>query len=372
MPDNFMLTTPLDYLLRLNEQGMIREKYEKSKTAEDKMTANQDAMSYTYIQVAAGSDNRSTTIHPARFLPGAARSGTDMWLMARDQLGRDGHPPVASYDLASCGLTGHVTARGWLELHNPSSKALQLKMFNLRNNANSMRNTRKFTLCEDDSMEVGESMRDIFDYGELKNAIRALREAMTLVMPWNRSIAALEGFLVTTNYCQADLGSATDATAILNVFIDHVLNQNAEAWRNRQPFLTASELTSTWLVWKGSNLPTLRNMSNNGTTAQAAQTTASNRNNGSNNSPGNGNRGKGKSGRGKSNPHSGSQQPPQQQQQQAKKPASDVCKRWNYNGCTAADNACFLADGRQLRHVCDYRMGGGKICGQNHQRTLTH
>ena len=397
MSDEFMLYTPLDYLLRLNEQGQMRERFEKSKSADDKLASNQDNMDFTWTLVESASDNRSSIISAARFLPGATKSGQEMWLLAREAIGKDGHIPVACYDMASCGLTGHVTSRGWIELHNPGSSALQLKLFNIRNKSTRVQNTRRFAISEDDALEVGESMRDIFDQGELKASFRALREAMAMALPWNRSVAALEGFLIANNWCQEELGSSTEGSAYLNAFIDHVLGLNAENWRRRQPFLSASELTGAWKVWHSGQLPSLRSLGIFKQPAQlpdqrqqAGQPGQSKRSrqrgrrggqNGGGQSGGGGHHGGGQSSGG--GQHGGG--PNKAIQQAGQTPGLLAigmspslskkllyCKRFNYNNCPNQANSCALPSGDKLQHLCDFRTAGSAMCGQPHARVLNH
>ena len=60
-----------------------------------------------------------------------------------------------------------------------------------------------------------------------KSALHIAGEAMHSALPWNRSISALQGFMVNSNYCQADLGQNTRRAAILTEFSDYVFGRNA-------------------------------------------------------------------------------------------------------------------------------------------------
>lgn len=340
LPDSFLLSKPLDQLLRLEEQELSRRKWDRAQSLEDKLTHNQDNITNTMYQVVAGEDNRTTVIHPARFLPGAARSNTDMWLMARDAIGKEGQLAISSYDMASVGLTGHVTAKGWAEIHKPGSKGMQLKMFSMSNTINKSAASKRFAISEEDNcLEVGESLKDIREMKEFETALRVLREAMSHAMPFNKSISAIEGFLMSTSFCKADLEGTSCQAAILTRFVDHVLNLNAEAWRNRQPFLTASDLVTTWKVWLGSRLPAI--------TAESLGTSQP-------------------STAAQSNSHSGNNK--QQAKQKAKKPQSDICKRWNLGICPNTDGNCTIKNGTKLRHVCNHEFPNGTVCMRNHRR----
>jgi hypothetical protein len=73
-----------------------------------------------------------------------------------------------------------------------------------------------------------------------------MQSAMAYVMPWNMSVAALEGFLTNTRFCRDELGNLEKQASILTSFTDYVLSENANRWRNIEPFITHWELRSVW------------------------------------------------------------------------------------------------------------------------------
>ncbi len=54
-----------------------------------------------------------------------------MWLTARERIKLEGHPPISTYDMACMGLAGYITSRGWIELANPASTKLSIRLFNI-------------------------------------------------------------------------------------------------------------------------------------------------------------------------------------------------------------------------------------------------
>ncbi len=42
-------------------------------------------------------------------------------------------PPLGNYDMAAVGLGGFVSPRSWVELANPASTRLSLRLFNINN-----------------------------------------------------------------------------------------------------------------------------------------------------------------------------------------------------------------------------------------------
>ena len=69
---------------------------------------------------------------------------------------------------------------------------------------------------------------------------------MAFVHPWNRSIDALENFLIPSNFGLSDLAGVTKPAAILSQFTDYVLVENASRWRGMETFLSTRDLRSTW------------------------------------------------------------------------------------------------------------------------------
>jgi hypothetical protein len=174
-------------------------------------------------EVKAGHDDRWTRIHDARFLAGAGCSATKLWLTAREHIGLNGHPPISTYDMQTVGLAGFVTARGWCQIANPSSPKLSVRMFNINNC------TARAASCK--SKQDEDELVDFAEVGEFVVALRVMRLAMANVMPWNMSIAALEGFLINTRFCKDKLRSLEKQASILTSFTDYVLSEKMEKYR---------------------------------------------------------------------------------------------------------------------------------------------
>ena len=135
-----------------------------------------------------------------------------------------------------------MSAKGWSELHNMSSSKLSVRMFNI-NSASSRGGSKKPTSDGDEEM---------LDLAEFKLALRAMRTAFHLAVPWNLSILALEGFFFQTNFCSADLSNTDKKGWFLTRFTDYVLEQNSDRWRDAEPFLTTGELKNAWAAFFGS------------------------------------------------------------------------------------------------------------------------
>ena len=87
---------------------------------------------------------------------------------------------------------------------------------------------------------------EMSDLSEFKAAIRVLWGAMAFVHPWNRSIDALENFLIQSNFGLSDLAGVSKPAAFLSQFTDYVLVENASRWRGMETFLTTRDLRNTW------------------------------------------------------------------------------------------------------------------------------
>jgi hypothetical protein len=244
-----------------------------------------------------------------------------MWLTAREVIGLNGHPPISTYDMQAVGLAGFVTARGWCELANPSSPKLSVRMFNINNCA--ARASCSKAKQDDDELV------DFAEVGEFVVALRAMRSAMAYVMPWNMSVAALEGFLTNTRFCRDELGNLEKQASILTSFTDYVLSENANRWRNIEPFITHGELRSVW---------------NSFFSARPQSVLAKKPNKQWKNRP-------------------------------FKKQFLDVCFAWNRGQCPKQPGSCFSRMGTPLRHVCDFKDDPSdplKVCGEAHQRVTVH
>ena len=141
--------------------------------------------------VQAGTDDRNGQLHSSRFLGGPVCSNKILWQKAREVLGEKGVEPLANFNLGSVGLGGHVTTRGWIKLHDPSSTNLTLKLFNIKNLSKTTRSLQHFTLADSDGiLNTGESLSDITDLDTFKTAMQAAEVAQMFALPWNRSILA--------------------------------------------------------------------------------------------------------------------------------------------------------------------------------------
>jgi hypothetical protein len=186
--DSFIRGQSTEALLKMETTSMKMKMMERKQDLDEKLASNMMELAERVVKVNAGEDNRWTILHDARFL-----------VM--------GHAPFGSYDLGAVGMGGLVTSRGWVELHNPSSCKLSLRMFSI-NNCSATAGSSK--------MEGKEGYLDeIVELGDFKLTLRALRVAASFEVPWNMSYLALENFLLLSNFCSADFGPAENQALCL-------------------------------------------------------------------------------------------------------------------------------------------------------------
>ena len=137
--------------------------------------------------VKTGEDNQINILHPARFLPGMLCAATDAWLQARDVTPKSGLIPYGQYDVQNLGFSRNLSAKAWAAVHNPGHGNLSIKLFA----------TAASQAASSREQKEAEPFGDLEDF---KTALRAASLAQTMVMPWNFSIAAIEGFLHSTKY----------------------------------------------------------------------------------------------------------------------------------------------------------------------------
>jgi hypothetical protein len=136
---------------------------------------------------------------------------------------------------------------------------------------------------------------------------------------------------VNTRFCKAELGGLEKQASILTSFTDYVLSENANRWRNIEPFITHDELRAVW-----NSFFSARPQSALAKRSQAGK------------------------------PWKG---------RPFKKFFLDVCFAWNRGQCTKPAGSCFSKMGTPLRHVCDFKEDPSeplKVCGEAHQRMSFH
>ncbi len=299
---------------------------------QDKMSANArlahnaEQTSKKPTQVKAGLDNRKSILHDSRFLGGASCSNIELWLQARSKLPPKGVPALGNYDMDSIGCGGSVTSKGWKEIHDPSSQELKIKLFYLPNMASNCLPSRRIQLEGEDSLHLSDSLREIADLDGFKGALNTLREAMQSALPWNRSISAICGFMVNTDYLREDLQGHQRRAQILAEFTDYILGRNALNWENKQAFVSSDEMAHIWANWKGKRSALF--VSKEKTEKKATQ-----------------------------------------QKPRVNDKVRDICKRYNAGVCPKqTDTDCKTFFGSKLRHVCNKFLINGGICEKNHPR----
>ena len=316
IPETLLRKIPLSAMFQLNNALAKEKKTMERLGVNTKLTHNAKKLSRTPTAVEKGVDNRKDILHPARFLGGASCALTEQWAAARRTIGEAGVPAIGNYDLDAVGCGGCVTPKGWMEIHNPASQELKLKLFHLPNVASSGLSSKKDSTDE-------ESLREIADLDSFRIALNTAREAMASALPWNRSISALVGLMLNTNYLAEDLGSNPKRAAILAEFSDYVFSRNGLSWENCQPFLTTDELAHVWAHWKSKRGLTAR------MTEKKKDTTGGDK----------------------------------------KKLLADVCRMYNLKSCRQqADKECKTAWGKTLKHVCNKFVAGGRVCLKDHPR----
>ena len=321
VPEAILKKLPLDAMFQLNNALAKEVKTTEKLGVNSKLAKNAKLLIRCPVQVEKGQDNRREVLHPARFLGGASSALVEQWSAARRVIGEEGVVPLGNYDLDAVGCGGSVTPKGWLELHNPASQELKLKWFHMPNVANSNLSSRKA-----EGEDGSESVKEIADLDSFKIALNTAREAMSSALPWNRSLGAVVGFMMNTNYLQEDLGGNPKRPAILTEFVDYVFGRNALNWENQQGFLSTDELSHVWSNWR-----TKRGISNKLAEKGSARK--------------------------------------EKAADPKRKLQADVCRLYNTKTCKFQnDKECKSPWGKSLRHVCNKYLPGDKICLKEHTR----
>jgi hypothetical protein len=331
LSDEFVRSQSTGELLKMETTALKMKMMEQSRDYEDRLASNKMSLEDAVVSVPAGKDDRWNILHEGRYLPGATCSAKKQWLRAREIMGMMGAKAVGSYDMGAVGMGGFVTSRGWCELHNPGSSKNALRWFSINNCAakasSSARGSNKLT--------GDEEADDIIDLGEFKLALRTLRVAASMVMPWNLSYVALENFLFQSNFCHADLQQIDQPARILTQFVDYVLKENSNRWRDSEAFLDTGALKATWDSFFGA-----KPQSQLGLKAKSSK-----------------------------------QQDQKGSQKQVRRAWVDICFDWNMGRCLKAPGTCVSNRGTPLRHVCNFQADRSKpnvYCEKAHARTAFH
>ncbi len=326
LPDEMVDKLPLSTLLQLNEALVKDLKSIKKLDPEAKLALNAEECCSNPVSVPSGLDNRRDVLHQARFLGGVISSHQLVWQKAREVIGLDGIPALGGYDMDAVGCGGAVSPKGWLELHNPASTSLCLRQFHISNVSGGSMSVKKLSLSSnDESLLLGESAREIMDMEEFRSAMTTLREAMSMVLPWNKSVSAIQGFLNISNYCKKDLDGRQNRAALLTSFVNYVLGRNALNWQNKQPFLATNDLLHVWATWFGQ---------------QPASSISTSK-----------------------------KEPKDSKKREEKdRDKNDLCRRYNIGSCPTMGKECRTFYGLRLRHLCNARLSNGQLCEKDHPR----
>ena len=329
LSDAFVKSQTTGELLKMETTAMKMRMLEQSRDYEDRLACNKMSLEDRETVVPAGVDNRWDKLHPGRFLPGATCSTSKQWLEAKKSTGLNGSRPVGSYDMSSVGMGGFVTSKGWCEIHNPGSTKLALRLFSINNCASKAGSSSKHDKNRDEDVD------EIVELGEFKLALRTMRVAASMAMPWNFAFIALENFLHQTNFFRTELQGVDQPAKILTQFVDYVVKENSNRWRDGAGFLDAGALKSTWDAFFGAK--------------PQSHLTSKTKN-----------------------------QPPKQQNKTntyQKRQWVDICFDWNNGKCVKPLGVCVSSRGTPLRHVCNYQPDRAKpniYCEKAHARTAFH
>jgi len=185
--EEMLRSQPVGELAKANAELEYKLGRSGRPTLEMQLDNNFQQVLHTSTIVEAGEDNQLTILHRGRFLPGMLCPPTDAWLKGRDFTPKNGFVPYGQYDVQSLGFNRNLSAKGWAAIHNPGHGRLSIKLFATAASRAGIEKDRR----EDEPFA---------DLEEFKTALRAASLAQSLVMPWNHSITAIEGFLHSTKY----------------------------------------------------------------------------------------------------------------------------------------------------------------------------
>jgi hypothetical protein len=214
---------------------MGKQRISGSRLLSHELSVNFEQLQNFPVRVERGEDDCLGIAHPARFLRGYVGDSQALWKQAREVWGPHGIEPVANYEVGSLGLGDQLTHKVWAELHRPNSRQLSIRLLSQKSVEEAWKQHEKT-----DSPKEFETLQ------EFKMAMANLEGGFHRVMPWNLSFKALNFFLVSINFGEAELSGKQSRLLFLANFVDEVLRTNARNWEERKPFLSYQDLTVKW------------------------------------------------------------------------------------------------------------------------------
>jgi len=206
---------------------------------------------------------------------------------------------------------------------NPASCKMALRQFSI-NNCGARTGSSKN--CKDEEME------NIAEMGEFKLAFRAMRVAAQFVRPWDFLLVALESFLMQSNYGQPAVANMVRPAAFLTKFVDYVLGENSNRFRDEESFLSTGDLKSSWEAFCGAQ-------------PEAAVAAA----------------------RARTGPKLTAKMKPEGS---GAARSLNICFAWNKGLCTKPAGGCTTSKGTALKHICNFLPDFSKkeeVCGKEHR-----
>ena len=205
----------------------------------DKMAKNLEQIKKNPKKIEKGLDNRADIIHDSRFLGGHICKNSEIWLKAREKIGIFGLDPISRYDSEGLGMNGNINSHIWASLHNPGSKDFSIKMLspealNIARSAN--------------EKDANSCKKDFTNLNDVRLGLNTIRSATHLIHPWNLSTASLEYFLNSVHFGEKETMGNFEKIKFVTKFIDEVLANNAEAWDDSKPYMSANKISNKWVA----------------------------------------------------------------------------------------------------------------------------
>jgi hypothetical protein len=316
-PDSYILQQSASGLTKAHAKMEGRSGRGGRLSLETRMARNFKDSNGRKIQLAAGEDDRISTIHEGRFLPGLLCTIGETFRAAKGILPERGHDPVAHYDARGLGLGYLVSAKAWAAVHDPGCTDICLGMFtHAAGSAGSSEAATKFK-CE--------------DLDEFKQTLSHARAVQQLVNPWNYSITAIHLYLENIKWGYRYFSNQKDHVKGLMTFVDQTLLANATNWQKKLglPCLNAAELKQSldlYVAGRGSENRTQYSSSRRRSVSPLSR---------------------------------------EKTKRWEKLSESAICGRYNAGICPSKDDSCRIR-GFNLRHRCSYPLKNGKLCEERH------
>ncbi len=310
------------------------------KTLLDKLQANNENI-VVPTEYAAAIDDYQYNLHPVRYARFPITPPTQLFTMAANL--NINPPPITSYDFSHLKNVHQVTPNAYIESHNLMSQRLSLKMFTESNFLKASSGFQQIKIVDRQDahaeLQTGASLLNVKSFHEFLSSFFWARVLRSCAFPLDKSFDSLYLFFLDNDFFECPYNADGLGRGPMNqgtfcaVFADYIIQMNNSRYAKKMPFATTTELHSIFVQFcRGDQR--FKNHCDRSATPQS----------------------------------------PRKVQSRSLPNKKSICMFFN-----SKDKTCFrskMNEGKNCRdksgfiykHMCDFQLANGEICGKFHAK----